>query len=198
MKQVFQNHTGICKSAGLMAILCLMLSCSGKQSENRSQHAAGVGNLPAKAVVGLDIGNRAPEIALPSPEGNIIALSSLQGKMVLIDFWASWCMPCRLENPHLVKVYQQYRNARFSEGKGFTIYSVSLDKDFKAWREGIRADNLGWEHHVSDLRGWDAAPAALYQVTSIPSNLLIDGKGTIVAKNLRGEALELALKQYLK
>lgn len=198
MKQVFQNYTGIGKSAGLMAILCLMMSCSGKRTESSSLQAAGISNRPAKAVIGLDIGNRAPEIALPSPEGKTIALSSLQGKMVLIDFWASWCMPCRMENPHLVKVYQQYRNTRFTAGNGFAIYSVSLDKDFNAWREGIRTDKLGWDYHVSDLKGWDAAPASLYQVTSIPANLLINGEGVILAKNLRGESLEHTLQQYLK
>lgn len=148
--------------------------------------------------VGLEIGNRAPDLAFQSPEGKTIALSELRGKLVLIDFWASWCMPCRVENPNLVNVYETYKGKKFTDGDGFTIYSVSLDKTKEAWLEAIEKDNLEWDAHVSDLKGWDAVPAAIYQVEAIPANFLIDGKGIIIAKNLRAEALGKTMESFLR
>ncbi len=146
---------------------------------------------------GTDVGNKAPEITAQSINGELLSLSSLKGKTVLIDFWASWCPPCRRENPNVVEAYSKYKDSKFKSGEGFTIFSVSLDNDKKAWQKAISDDNLSWENHVSDLQGWNSAPAALYGIRSIPMNFLIDANGIIVAKNLRGAELEKTLNQLL-
>lgn len=145
-------------------------------------------------VTGLNVGNVAPEITMKTPEDCTLTLSSLRGKMVLIDFWASWCGPCRHENPAVVKAYRKYKEEMFVSGDGFTVFSVSLDRDKNAWKAAIKADSLTWAYHVSDLMFWNNAAAQQYQVYSIPSNYLIDGNGVIIAKNLRGEQLEKALE----
>ncbi len=134
------------------------------------------------------IGSIAPEIKLNDPSGKEIALSSLRGKVVLIDFWASWCGPCRSENPNNVKLYNEYKN------KGFEIFGVSLDKTKEKWTEAIMEDKLTWIH-VSDLKYWSSAPAATYKVESIPATFLIDKDGKILAKNLRGEELNAFVKK---
>jgi len=148
--------------------------------------------------VGLEIGNKAPEIVMNSPSGEVIKLSSLQGQLVLIDFWASWCGPCRRENPNVVNTYRNYKDAKFKNGKGFTVYSVSLDKSMDAWKAAIAADNLTWSSHVSDLKGWENGAAFTYKVNSIPASYLVDAKGVIVGKNLRGKALEDKIREFLK
>jgi thiol-disulfide isomerase/thioredoxin len=156
-------------------------------------------NLPKKsAVLGLEPGNIAPDLEFNNPEGKPIKLSSLRGKMVLIDFWASWCLPCRTENPNLVKVYKKYANARFREGDGFTIYSVSLDTKPKRWTEAIQQDGLSWETNVSDLKGWESQAVTAYSLGSIPANFLINGEGVIIARDLRENALETTISALVK
>jgi peroxiredoxin len=134
-------------------------------------------------------GNEVPEIALPDPEGDTIRLSSTRGNMVLLDFWAAWCPPCRQENPNLVKAYELYHS------KGFQIYQVSLDKTRDAWIKGIRDDHLENWIHVSDVKYWSSVVVPLYQIDSIPSNYLLDREGRIIASNLRGETLQIKLAE---
>lgn len=139
-----------------------------------------------------EVGDMAPDIVLKDSSGKDLKLSSLRGKVVLIDFWASWCSPCRQENPNVVRTYEQYKD------KGFTIYSVSLDQDRARWISAIAKDRLTWPSHVSDLKGWQSAGAKLYRVNSIPATFLIDKDGKIIAKNLRGGKLESELQKLIK
>lgn len=133
----------------------------------------------------------APEIELPNPDGKVMKLSSLRGKVVLIDFWASWCRPCRAENPNVVRLYNQYKS------KGFTVFSVSLDSDASAWKRAIQADGLVWPTHVSDLKQWNTPYTQIYGFNSIPYTVLINRDGKIIGTNLRGESLEQKLKEVL-
>lgn len=138
----------------------------------------------------LMIGGVAPEIKLNGPDGKPVSLKSLRGKVVLIDFWASWCGPCRRENPNVVKMYQKYKD------QGFEIFGVSLDNDANRWKGAIQSDGLTW-YHGSDLMGWKSKPAQLYQVHSIPATFLLDKQGKIIAKGLRGAELEAAVAKAL-
>ena len=148
-----------------------------------------------QAPQGTNIGDKAIELAFTSPEGKTIALSSLKGKIVMIDFWASWCGPCRMENPTIVAAYNKYKDVKFKNAKGFAIYSVSMDQNKEAWLKAIKQDKLDWPHHVSDLGGWQSKPAQIYRINSIPASYLLDENGVIVGKNLRGAALEAALEK---
>ena len=138
----------------------------------------------------IQVGVTAPDISLPGPNGKTHTLSALRGKVVLLDFWASWCGPCRRSNPHVVEMYSKYKS------KGFEVFSVSLDKpDGKEkWMEAIKQDGLVWENHVSDLKFWDCAPAATYGVRSIPKTFLIGKDGKIVAVDPRTNLEQELLK----
>jgi len=136
----------------------------------------------------IPVGSEAPDFSQQSPDGRTIALSSLRGKVVLIDFWASWCKPCRMENPNVKKVYEKYHR------KGFEILGVSLDRDMDAWKNAIQQDGLPWLH-VSDLGFWNNAAAQQYGISSIPFTVLVDKDGKVIDKNLRGPALEAKLAE---
>ena len=148
--------------------------------------------------IGINIGNKAPELIGKSVDGSAMKLSATKGKLVLLDFWASWCGPCRRENPTVVQAYQKFKDKKFENGDGFTVFSVSLDRTETAWEKAIADDKLIWPYHISDLQYWQSKHAAVYRVRSIPTNFLINEDGVIVDRNLRGPALEAALSKYLK
>lgn len=140
------------------------------------------------------VGEQVPDIALPDPEGNVHKLSDLRGKYVLLNFWASWCGPCRRENPNLVKEYNKWKD------KGFTVYSVSLDDTKSKWIEGIQEDKLIWPDHVSELKRFQSEVCQLYQISYIPQNYLLDKDGKVLAfmPMMQGDSLEQALEQFVK
>lgn len=164
-----------------MASLVEIADRLGKARPTHPQVQQFVNNL--QRLQGINEGAMAPEINLATPAGPNLALSSLRGKYVLIDFWASWCGPCRRENPNVVKTYAAYKD------KGFEIFGVSLDQNREAWLKAIETDKLVWKH-VSDLQYWNSAGAQAYQVNSIPQTFLVDPAGRIIAKGLRGAALD--------
>jgi peroxiredoxin len=168
----FKDHTGLQKIKALL---------STKATPNVAPEASGFTLL----------NKNAPEISLPDVNGKPFLLSSLKGKYVLVDFWASWCGPCRRENPNVVAAYKQFKN------KNFTIVGVSLDNDKEAWLKAIKDDQLNWIQ-VSDLKQWESSMVGLYQLTAIPFNVLIDPQGKIIAADLRGSDLVNKLSEVLK
>lgn len=181
----------MCKTFFLSLILCI---CQFAASSAQDSIA-----------IGLNIGNRAPELVLPDKDGRLVALSSLRGKVVLIHFWASWYGPGRWLNPKRVLTYTEFRDKEFKNGHGFEIYSVSIDNQREKWLDAIEKDNLFWPYHVSDLKWWKTAAAKPYKLddADVPGNYLIDENGIILAKDLdikeKGNLnLDEVLKQYLK
>jgi len=156
----------------------------------RSKDLGDIGILEAdlRKTSTFTAGMEAPDLVGPTPDGGTYSLSKMRGKTVLIDFWASWCGPCRRENPNVVALYNKYKE------KGFDILGVSLDREEGAWKKAIEQDGLTW-HHISDLQGWKSAHAAMYSVSSIPQTLLLDPQGKIIQRNLRGEQLAEKLRE---
>ncbi len=158
---------------------------SYEQTLNAQKRKAFYGNLDRN----VEIGSPAPDIWMDKADGGEMKLSDLKGNYVLVDFWASWCGPCRRENPNVVRLYKKYKD------KGFTVFSVSLDDNAANWKAAIESDELIWPNHVSDLMKWNSVVVQLYKFDGIPHTVLLDKKGTIIGKNLRGQELENKLKE---
>jgi len=158
--------------------------------KSKDPDAAASMQAQMEQIKSLTKGGSAPDFSQDTPEGETISLKDFRGKVVLLDFWASWCGPCRRENPNVVKMYEKYKD------KGFEILGISLDRTRDKWLKAIEADGLTWPH-VSDLKGWQNEVAQLYGVRSIPHTILIDAEGQVVANKLRGPALEAKLAEIL-
>ena len=174
----------IMKHIILLTITCLITTVGFAQYQNKK----------------IEIGQKAPNLAFKNPKGKTIKLSKINKKrIVLIDFWASWCRPCRMANPGLVKFYEEYKDKKFKNAKkGFTILSVSLDKKEDRWIQAIEKDKLDWPYHMSDLGGWKSEPGQIYGVQFVPQCFLVDGNGTIIGKYNRAEDCEADLKKLLQ
>ncbi len=147
----------------------------------------------------IRIGQEAPGFTLKAPDRKTeYSLSDLEGHYVLIEFWASWCKPCRKESPNIVRAYEKYKDAELEDGDGFRILSVSLDKNLKDWKKAIEKDGLDWPYHVSQLKGWKGKACKKYGVREIPKNFLINPEGKVIAKDLRGRELHLKIDEYLE
>ena len=145
---------------------------------------------------GLEIGNKSPEIKLPTTQGDTISLFSLKGRLVLIDFWGTWCAPCVEEQAELARLYKKYKQASSANGVGFEIYGVALEAKKPNWENFISKNKISWIQ-VSDLKFWRSPVAKTYNIQGLPFNVLIDGKGVILAKNLHGPELEKEIGKYL-
>lgn len=161
-----------------------------KQTMPNSDYYASI-QAKVASMSAVSVGSEAPEISLQTPEGKTVSLSDYRGKVVLVDFWASWCRPCRAENPNVVRVYNKYKD------KGFDVLGVSLDQRKNSWLSAIEKDGLTW-NHISDLKGWQSSVVPVYKIKGIPHTVLVGKDGKILAKNLRGPALEQKLKSILK
>ncbi|HET9747393.1 MAG TPA: TlpA disulfide reductase family protein [Chitinophagaceae bacterium] len=175
-------------AAELLAILNDMV----RKFPDRTDIAGIRNSIESQTPKTMWVGRPAPEISMPDTGGKTVSLSSFRGKYVLVDFWASWCAPCRRENPNVVEAYNRFKN------KNFTILGVSLDRpgEKERWMQAIRDDNLTWTH-VSDLKYWQSAAVSIYQFQSIPFNVLVDPQGNVIAENLREGALEEKLEEVL-
>lgn len=196
IRQLIEKNTDVLMSAFLVTYFDNDAETYADLFENvydglKDKHADNqfVRYVENKVRTNLGPGRMAPDIAMPDSDGKTRKLSDLRGKVVMIDFWASWCRPCRMENPNVVRLYKKYHD------KGFEIYSVSLDKDRTQWLRAIDQDGLEWNNHVSDLNGWTSSGGATYGITSVPSTVLVDRQGRIIARNLRGEQLANKLKE---
>jgi len=152
-----------------------------------------ISTLSAQSI-GLEPGNKAPEIKLPTLKGDTVTLSSLKGKLVLIDFWGTWCSPCVEEQSELAKLYAKYKQLAFTNGKGFEIYGVSLDSKKINWENFVTKNKINWIQ-VSDLKFWRSPVTNTYNIQGLPFNVLINGRGIIVAKNLHGADLEKEIER---
>lgn len=184
----------------ILVVTCVaLMNCKSKKgtTNNVTTDTVTATTQPTQAI-GLNLGNKAPEITGNDPNGNVITLSSLKNKMVLIDFWAGWCGPCRKENPNVVRTFIEYKDKKFKNAsEGFTVLGVSLDLQKELWVSAIKKDSLVWTTHICDFKGWNSEPAVKYQVLSIPNNYLINGNGIIVGSHLTGEDLQKALQKFV-
>jgi peroxiredoxin len=171
-----------------LLIISMLSACSRVSKDTGSVSEDTVITPVVVATPGLAIGMLAPDFTLPDPQSKAITLSSFRGKYLLIDFWASWCAPCRQENRHTVQVYKKYKD------KGFEILGVSMDKNAQAWQTAIQKDGLTWPQ-VSDLKEWDSEAGLKYNIQQLPTTFLLDKQGVIIARDLRGTDLDNELER---